>query len=312
MVRADAPDMKAICLSCNSSALKWIGAIPSSNSFAGRILPHPLSGGSLLSCDLCLLYFRFPQMCKADMDALYRKGASINWQHQPSNRKDWQIAGTWIREHCEEGAILDCGCFDGQFLSSINENYDLFGIEIHQEAAQRAVKNGIRILGSDFSDVENLPLKFDVVVAIDVIEHMSDPIKFLEKVGLVTKPGGVVIIASGNTQAFSWRMMGSRYWYCTIAEHVSFISPQWCERAALKLGFKIEEMELFSHSSSSRLTRIVDFVKNAFYRFFPRVAAWLRVRGVGHIDIKKFPFLVDHPPLWGSATDHMICLLRKL
>jgi hypothetical protein len=106
-------------------------------------------------------------------------------------------------------------------------------------------------------------------------------------------------------------MMGSRYWYCAIAEHLSFLSPQWCHRAAEKIGFRVERIEFFSHSSSSLKDRVADLGKNVLYRFAPMSAGWLRSRGFGGIDVKEHPNLMYSPPPWMSARDHMIVMFRK-
>ena len=303
--------MTIVCPSCSSQSLRRMGEISPTNIFAGRVLSEPLPGGSLFCCESCLLYFRSPQLEKQELDALYQQGAPQNWQHEPQNRRDWLIAAEWIKENCERGKILDLGCFDGQFLFSLENEHELFGIEIHQNAAQRAERKGVRILSGDFSNLGKLDYLFDVIVAADVVEHVSDPMLLLMNLSKLTRSGGVVIIATGNTQALAWRMMGSRYWYCTIAEHISFISPEWCDRAAKRAGFAVEKLELFSHSSAGWPKRIVDLVKNTCYRFAPGISAWLRTRGVGGKDVARYPVLANHPPNWMSATDYMIALLRK-
>jgi len=51
----------------------------------------------------------------------------------------------------------------------------------------------------------------DAVSAIEVIEHAYDPLKLLACLASAVRVGGIIIVATGNTRAPTWRMMGSRY-----------------------------------------------------------------------------------------------------
>jgi hypothetical protein len=130
----------------------------------------------------------------------------------------------------------------------------------------------------------------------------------------ITKPGGEIIISTGNSMAVSWRLMGSRYWYCTIGEHISFINPQWCEQVANNLELEVIDLEYFSHAPPSRFTlinRVKEIISNLVYRFIPIFPHYLRKFGFGSKDVMKHPVLLDFPPIWGTAKDHFIIRFRK-
>ena len=106
-------------------------------------------------------------------------------------------------------------------------------------------------------------------------------------------------------------LMGSRYWYCAIAEHISFLSPDWFRKAAEKLGLERKRIEMFSHKNVGWLIRVSEVVKNFVHKFLPSVWRTLRRSGIGGFDCSRHPLLAEHPPSWLSAQDHMIVLLRK-
>jgi len=299
------------CPSCGRNRVTNLGEIPAFGYFAGRKLTEPLSGGSLFRCDSCWLYFRYPKLDNMKLDELYRQGSSDNWQHTISARSDWVTALDWISTLSVGRSVLDVGCFDGGFLSRLGSDYDLSGIEIHEGAAQAAEQKGIRIIAPSYRFLEEVDENFDIVTSFDVIEHVDDPLFFLKMISSITRPGGAVIISTGNTDAMSWRFMGSRYWYCTISEHISFINPRWCDIAASNLGLRVERIEKFSHLAASTPMRIADLGKNMLYRVAPAVVAWLRTKGFGGIDVNIDPSLIYAPPNWMSATDHFMVLFRK-
>jgi 2-polyprenyl-3-methyl-5-hydroxy-6-metoxy-1,4-benzoquinol methylase len=303
--------MNVACPSCKSVATHSIGAIPQTDVFAGNVLPGPLPSGALYCCCECYLHFRYPRLSKECLDELYRKSNTNNWQYEPKGRKDWKIAAKWLDESLGQGRILDVGCFDGGFLAYLGENYQRSGIEIYPEAVRRAEEKGIRVIGRDFSNLEKLDEEYDAVVTMDVIEHVLNPHFFLRSLAVAARPGGLIIISTGNTDALSWKIMGSRYWYCTIAEHISFINPRWCKQAAQCVGLKLELMTTFSHSDAALPHRLVECAKNFFYRLSPASAAWLRRWGLGGKEAKRHESLAWHPPCWISARDHFITLFRK-
>ena len=248
-------------------------------------------------------------MSKIELDALYRAGASENWQHSSGARSDWALASRWINDLKGVKSVLDVGCFDGQFLASL-DGVERFGVEIHEAATERAKSRGIKIVGADYESLAGFSRCFDVVTAFDVIEHVHDPGYFVRLLVDAVKPGGAVIISTGNTDALSWRFMGSRYWYCTIPEHISFINPRWCNWLADKLGLEIDRVQTFSHKQGARPEKIKNLVKNVAYRLAPGLAAFARRRGMGGVDVSGDGALLLTPPNWLTARDHFIVMMR--
>jgi SAM-dependent methyltransferase len=262
------------------------------------------------------LFFRYPQLSKRELGELYQYGSKDSWKRVPGSRRDWKLARQWINDQFGTGSkVLDVGCFDGDFLYELGDDYDRYGIEIHPIAAKRAGQRGIHIVRRDFDKLADLNYQFDVIVAFDVIEHVSDPKIFLKSLADVIRTGGMVIVSTGNTQAPSWRFMGSRYWYCTIAEHISFINPVWCNHVVPDCFLVVEQITKFSHVDNLNFGmgyKIKEISKNVLYRSMPWLAAWLRSMGAGKRKVSQHPELKHFPPSWMSAKDHFIIGFRKL
>lgn len=300
--------VKQLCPDCGGVA-RLVGSIPDTNIFAGKALQTPLAGGALYHCAECWLGFRSPRLEKETLDYLYTQGDDKAWSASIDRRPDWRIAHKWLLKNMPSGAtVLDIGCFDGGFLESLTQRYNCFGVEIHPGARNRASQKGIKLIGSDFLDLKGW---FDCVVAFDVIEHMESPRRFLEVGFDCLKSRGCLVISTGNFDSFAFRFMGSRYWYCTIAEHISFVSPAWVRRQASAIGLEIEYMTFFSHEEQQFLRAARQTAANVLYRFFPELFAGLRRIGVGSLDVRRIPELAYHPPGWTSAKDHFLFVLRK-
>jgi SAM-dependent methyltransferase len=228
-------------------------------------------------------------------------------------RTDWWLIREWLKKRQGVKQVMDVGCFDGRLLEYLGHDYAWLGVEIHEEAARRAHARGVDVVCNDFAKLSELNVGVDVALAVDVIEHSFDPKTFLASLAACVRPGGYVVVSTGNTNAPSWWLMGARYWYCHIAEHLSFINPAWAENVAPQLGLEVEYMRLFSHAEgrASIKQRAYETTANLILRFAPKVFALLRRFGAGGIDLDRYPGLALAPTYWMSAKDHMLVVFRK-
>ncbi|TCK18099.1 YD repeat-containing protein [Thiogranum longum] len=291
--------------------IKRVGKLPASNRFAGNIQPGKLDTGALYHCSKCSLKFRYPRPEKEELERLYRSGSDTNWSDAKENRKDWKVVSEIIQKNCRKGKVLDVGCFDGGFLLSLDGEYELFGIEVNDGAVARARSRGIRIVRQDYDGLGEVVEKFDVIVAIDVIEHVIDPKTFLSNLLSMLAPDGLVVLSTGNADSASWKFMGSRYWYCANPEHISFISPAWCEKTCSKMGAVVGEYACFSYRSKGLTYRILDLLKNTTYKYSPWIFAASRILGLGKRGVYGDVSLAYYPPTWLSAKDHFAVEILK-
>ena len=118
-------------------------------------------------------------------------------------------------------------------------------------------------------------------------------------------------MATGNMDAFPFRLLNSRYYYCTIAEHISFISPSWVQLIAQELGLRVERHQIYSHVNYPVVTRIRQNIINLLYWGSPALLRGMRHLGLGGKDVETLPELAAYPPTWNSSKDHFMVLLSK-
>src|SRR5213593_1920121 len=106
--------------------------------------------------------------------------------------------------------ILDVGCGDGSLTSMFAQNSELVaGIEVSMEACRIAHSRGV---GVTRADVENYAFpfqseSFNVVVAGEVIEHLTDPDEFLQEVRRVLRPRGYFLLTTPNLASWYNRLL---------------------------------------------------------------------------------------------------------
>jgi len=103
--------------------------------------------------------------------------------------------------------------------------------------AAQARELGIPMLAKDALGAE--AGSFDVVTAIEVLEHTIDPLAELRQIRGLLRPGGLLFLTTGNAAAFADRLPD---WSYIVPEiHVSFFEPSTLAYALERSGFRPEQ-----------------------------------------------------------------------
>ena len=99
------------------------------------------------------------------------------------------------------------GCFTGSFLNCFDSSWTKFGVEPSKKAALIASKNEIDILGKSVP-LSSSAITFDVIVSLNVVEHIIDVGKYLNHLKSMLNDNGIIFIETGDYQCFFPRFMG--------------------------------------------------------------------------------------------------------
>lgn len=96
--------------------------------------------------------------------------------------------------------LLEVGCSTGHFLfHAKNEVGEIFGADFDSGATQfAATKCEVETFGGNLTDSDLTPESFDIICAYQTLEHVPDPVAFMEMLKGYLKPGGVVVIEVPN------------------------------------------------------------------------------------------------------------------
>jgi 2-polyprenyl-3-methyl-5-hydroxy-6-metoxy-1,4-benzoquinol methylase len=130
---------------------------------------------------------------------------------------------------------LDFGCGNGGLVRYVVEHTGAQACGFEEGSIAAAARRlGIPILAPDALGEQ--AEAFDVVTAIEVIEHTLDPLAELRRIRRLLKPGGLLFLTTGNAAPFSSDLQ--RWSYIVPEIHVSFFEPDTLERALVQSGFR--------------------------------------------------------------------------
>ncbi len=186
----------------------------------------------VVRCRDCGLFYLFPRLSAAAALALYREASYYDERHA-SGYRDYQGQEPALRSTFRAflgrlselgmtgGDLLEVGCAYGYLLEEASAHFRRrVGVDFSPNALEHAALRADQVYLGDLSDVD--PGPYDVVLAVQVIEHVYDPHAFLAQALARLRPGGWVVLATPDFRS-PWRFLLQHRWPSfKIPEHVTF------------------------------------------------------------------------------------------
>jgi ubiquinone/menaquinone biosynthesis C-methylase UbiE len=176
----------------------------------------------------------------------------------------------FARRYAAGKRVLDAGCGTGYGSAELAQSAaDVTGVDIAADAIEYAKTNypipGLRFIESSCTAVPFPPESFDVLVAFEVIEHLSDHRAFLNECARLLTPEGLFIVSSPN----------KRYYAKTRAE----TGPNPYHEHEFEAGEFVHELErVFPNVRLLLQNRVESFAFHPAVSFWPAEA---RIDGGG-------------------------------
>ncbi|KPJ94585.1 MAG: hypothetical protein AMJ53_04930 [Gammaproteobacteria bacterium SG8_11] len=260
---------EVVCPGCGETG-SLIGKLQGSYLFAGVAYDNPLPSGYLYRCPKCFLKFRYPIQDADAYRRLYDVPLTSAWGAEAS-RKDWEKIVEYIHKTLPQGGkILDFGCYSGGLLKILGERYEKYGVEVNRSAADVAVNRGRTMIWQSLDEIPD-ELYFDAIVASDVVEHVPNPELLMSQLMQLLGKDGVLIATTGDADNPIWKIFGANWWYCFIAEHITFISKRWLDYYSREHQVKIVRFEKFRYVQLGMMRYLLDGALVLFYGIAPRL-----------------------------------------
>jgi len=164
----------------------------------------------------------------------------------------------------ETMSLLDVGCSSGSSLQvALDFGFGMVqGVEPAQASAATAISSGFDVSVGFLEDARYEDSSFDVVLLFEVIEHLPEPLRLIKEIHRILKPGGILLLSTGNASSWTATVLGAQWTFFSIQEHgghISFFSPQSTKKLAELTKFTLLDVQtrrmiLTERAISTRLT----------------------------------------------------------
>jgi len=155
---------------------------------------------SLLQCSDCRLRQFFPDWVAPP--AVYSALQAHPWYYQ-DDKSEFRVCARYIRPGQK---VLEVGCGSGKLRRFLPESVSYVGLESNPKALAQAHASGLDVTAMDLRSVaDEQPGHFDAALAFQVLEHVTHPHEFLQRMARCVRPGGMVIVSVPAEDGFPGR-----------------------------------------------------------------------------------------------------------
>jgi SAM-dependent methyltransferase len=157
---------------------------------------------------------------------------------------EYEDANILFSQYFPNGKLLDIGCGTGEMIKYMKEiGYDTYGIEPSTIACEKAKAKDLNIFNCDLF---NFPLnnqKFDIINMTNVLEHITEPIKVIEKCKNMLNKNGILRIKVPNDfNEFQLEIVNKlnkdEYWIA-VPDHVNYFNFESLTNVLNYEGFEV-------------------------------------------------------------------------
>ena len=196
----------------------------------------------IFKCSVCGLIF-----AEQDKGLRYYAGKYVNMvdKEYVNEEKGRRRASIKILEKIEKvkrpGRLLDIGCANGFFLDEARRRgWEVCGIEVSKWAVDYARKRlNLNVARGPIKRASFPDNSFDVVVMLDVLEHLTDPKHVLLEARRVLKDGGILYISTPDISSLMSKVLRAKWWGINKF-HLFYFSKHTFEKMLDACGFKVK------------------------------------------------------------------------
>lgn len=194
------------------------------------------------------------------------------------------------------GTVLEIGCGAGATLDWLRRDHGAawtIGVELTGAAAEVARTRVDRIVVGDIEELELdvEPESVDLILALDVLEHLRDPWSVVRKLHGLLKPGGIMISSIPNVAHYSVAMpllLRGRWDYqqegLLDRTHLRFFVERTAIELATTSGLVLDDLRY-----NVKLPRVIE---NWPRWLAGRYVGWYATKLLPHFHFFRFQFLV--------------------
>lgn len=227
-----------------------------------------------VECQKCGLLRQDPRLDWTDLADYYKPGYVCHTPQIQDESGDFQEAiralgpqkrVNLIKRYQPTGAWLDAGCGSGLILQAAQKqgHWQLSGVEpVHEMAKYTSEKLGVPVFAGTFEEYSVQDSTFDVITMWDVLEHLAEPIKAIEKVSRTLKPNGVFAFSSPNLSSLDRKIFAASWLGYDLPRHLYLFPDSLIRKVLSENGLTVTSRFCFTGSHGAWYLDLAYLAKN--------------------------------------------------
>ena len=184
----------------------------------------------------------------------------------PHRRAAFDASVMWLPA-TPGGKVLEVGCGNGNLLKNLQMlGWQVQGVEPDPNAAKIAASRNLPVRCGELAEQDFPPHSFDAIVMSHVIEHIADPIAFLQACRRLLKPGGRLIMLTPNLNAIGHRWFGRDWLHLDPPRHLNLFTQESLAAACTLAGFSDTTCETTMRDANWTLGGSLALSRDGHYR----------------------------------------------
>ncbi len=140
--------------------------------------------------------------------------------------------------------VIEIGCGRGDFLKYLKgKKIKAKGVEFDSHLVQVCKRKQLDVV---YGNIDDKKLKYyDLCVMFDVLEHLTDPVKYLKKITKTLKKNSYLVFYTPNIKSMGFELMNEKQNLIYPFHHLSFFDKKSIKYLAKKLNMKIISYETY-------------------------------------------------------------------
>ena len=189
---------------------------------------NPIDGYNnvpLQRCDKCSGISTIQRPTEDELTSFYQDELLRSNYFSPITAKRYHSLLDSFEKYRQTNKKLDIGAGQGYFLEIAKERgWEVFGTEFSEECINNAKKKDLNLYQGNVKDAQFPKDQFDVIVCIEVIEHLINPRETTDEMYRITRKGGAVYITTPNFNAIHRYRLKEQYDVITYPTHLSYFT----------------------------------------------------------------------------------------
>ncbi len=198
---------------------------------------------------MCGTAYANPMPTRKQLDYIYNDVFTYPVEFSKSDTKGYSRYIFQIEKLLSQrsGRLLDIGCASGLLLSrAVAQGWEAFGLDTSERLLEVALQRVPQAslfpgpiesagYGSDY---------FDAVIALNLLEHLRDPVKLLEEVDRVLRPGGIFLFKTVRIDSIPARKRKMNWDHLKWPGHLIWYSKKSLDLVLQNANFRVRKSQV--------------------------------------------------------------------